>query len=105
MVEVVRGMASRSRLPVFLKGVAAGCVLLTVELGGRVLFQVPTVPELIQDRLVQSLPGPVFAYLLEHLLYLGKPSFFASLLAFQAGICGLAAVATSERGLAPGAAV
>ena len=80
----------------FIAGLAAGCVFLTVELLARVLFTVRTLPELIQDRLVQHLPGPVFAFILDKMLYLGKPTFFASLLALQAALGALAGLAATR---------
>ena len=73
----------------FLIGVVAGLAFVVVELAGRVLLRVPTLPELIQDRLVLLTPGPVFAFILDHLLYLGKPTFFASLLLLQLVLAGL----------------
>jgi DMSO/TMAO reductase YedYZ molybdopterin-dependent catalytic subunit len=64
----------------FWYGAAAGCAFVSVELLARIFFRVPTVPELVQDRLILWLPGPIFAFVLEHLLYLGKPLFFVALL-------------------------
>ena len=52
----------------------------------KVVFAVPTLPELAQDKLIQSLPGPVFAFMLRNLLYLGKPMFFISLLLLQVAL-------------------
>jgi DMSO/TMAO reductase YedYZ molybdopterin-dependent catalytic subunit len=73
-------------------GIGAGCALLVVELGGRVLAGVPTVPELIQDQLILLLPGPIFSFVLDRLLYLGKPLFFTSLLIFQVVLGGLGGI-------------
>src|SRR5262249_51206183 len=84
MTSADHAPSSWPRLPEgFSDGLVAGCVLVTVELAARVLFIVRTLPELIQDRLVQILPGPVFAWVLPHLLYLGKPSLFVGLLVAQ----------------------
>ncbi len=77
-------------------GIVAGCALLVVELAGRVFAGVPTVPELIQDRLVQLLPGPVFSFVLDRLLYLGKPLLFASLLLLQLLLAGVGGVLYSR---------
>lgn len=66
-----------------LGGLAAGCAFLLLELAARVLAGIPTLPELVQDRAVQATPGPLFAFFLHRLLYLGKPAFFASLLLFH----------------------
>jgi DMSO/TMAO reductase YedYZ molybdopterin-dependent catalytic subunit len=73
----------------FLIGVIAGLAFVVVELAGRVFLRIPTLPELIQDRLVLLTPGPVFAFILDRLLYLGKPTFFASLLLLQLVLAGL----------------
>src|SRR5215208_6102041 len=70
-------------------GVVAGLAFVMVELAGRVFFRVPTIPELIQDSLVLLAPGQVFAFVLDRLLYLGKPTFFASLLLLQVVLAGL----------------
>jgi DMSO/TMAO reductase YedYZ molybdopterin-dependent catalytic subunit len=77
----------------FGRGLAAGCAFVTLELAARVFGGVLTLPELIQDRLVQMLPGPLFAWVLTHLLYLGKPTLFSTLLLFQILLGGLAGTA------------
>ena len=73
----------------FLIGLVAGLAFVVVELAGRVLLRIPTLPELLQDRLILLTPGPVFAFVLDRLLYLGKPTFFASLLLLQLVLAGL----------------
>jgi hypothetical protein len=70
-------------------GAAAGCAFLVVELAARLLLGVPTLAELIQDRLIQLLPGSVFAFVLDRLLYPGKPLVFAGLLLAQSVLAGL----------------
>lgn len=70
-------------------GVVAGLAFLVVELAGRVFLRIPTLPELMQDRLVLLTPGPMFAFVLDRMLYLGKPTFFASLLLLQLMLAGL----------------
>lgn len=70
-------------------GITAGCAFVLVELAGRLVAGVPTVPELIQDRLVLLLPGPVFSFVLDRLLYLGKPALFTALLLAQVLFAGL----------------
>jgi DMSO/TMAO reductase YedYZ molybdopterin-dependent catalytic subunit len=79
-------------------GAAAGCAFVVVELLGRVLRTVPTLPELIQDRLVLLLPGPIFSLLLDRFLYLGKPLLFATLLLGQVAFGGLAGMAIGRWG-------
>lgn len=77
----------------FWSGVGGGCAFVVVMLLARVLFSVSTIPELIQDRLVLLLPGPLFSFVLDHLLYLGKPILFSSLLiglVLLGGIGGIA---------------
>jgi len=73
----------------FWVGASAGFLFVMVELAGRVIAGVPTLPELVQDRLVLFLPGPVFAFVLDRLLYLGKPSFFVGLILLQLVAAGL----------------
>ncbi len=85
-----------SLIPAFTAGLGGGAAFLVVELAARVFFKVPTLPELVQDRLVQSLPGPAFAYMLDHLLYLGKPSLFAGLLTLQLILAGVFGVVSSR---------
>ena len=70
-------------------GVAAGCAFLLIELAARLVAGVPTIPELVQDRLVLAAPGPLFAFVLDRLLYLGKPLFFSGLLVLQLVLAGL----------------
>lgn len=75
-------------------GVLAGLGFVAAELLARLLFGIPTLAELAQDRVVALLPGPLFSFLLDRLLYLGKPALFAGLLLSQlvlAGLGGLAA--------------
>src|SRR5205814_570834 len=83
---VLRGV-DRSARAVLLRDLVtsavASCAAVTLTLAAKVIFSVPTLPELAQDKLVQSLPGPVFAFMLRNLLYLGKPMFFISLLVLQ----------------------
>src|SRR5436305_7457663 len=62
----------RSTLAAFGSGLVAGGTFLVIELGARVAAGVPTLPELVQDRLVQALPGAAFSFLLDRLLYLGN---------------------------------
>lgn len=76
----------------FLTGVAAGGAFVVVELLGRVIGGVPTLPELFQDRLILLLPGPVFSFLLGRLFYLGKPLLFVGLLLLQFVLAGLGGV-------------
>ncbi|HVB96615.1 MAG TPA: molybdopterin-dependent oxidoreductase [Chloroflexota bacterium] len=73
-------------------GFAAGGVFLVVELLGRTAAGVPTLAELVQDRLILLLPGPVFSFFLDRLFYLGKPLLFATLLVGQLVLAGLGGV-------------
>jgi DMSO/TMAO reductase YedYZ molybdopterin-dependent catalytic subunit len=77
----------------FWSGAAAGCAFVVVALLGRAVNATPTLPELVQDRLVLLMPGPVFSLLLDRFLYLGKPLLFAALLLCQVAIGGLAGMA------------
>ena len=76
----------------FWSGVDAGCAFVIVTLLARTLAGLPTLPELAQDRLVLLLPGPLFAFVLDHLLYLGKPLLFVSLLLAQVVLGGIVGI-------------
>jgi DMSO/TMAO reductase YedYZ molybdopterin-dependent catalytic subunit len=80
----------------FWSGVGAGCAFVVVALLVRVTVSVPTLPELVQDRLVLLLPGPIFSLLLDRFLYLGKPILFGSLLAAQLLAGGLAGIVAAR---------
>jgi DMSO/TMAO reductase YedYZ molybdopterin-dependent catalytic subunit len=82
----------------FCSGLAAGCSFVVVSLVGRALLAVPTLPQLAQDRLVLLLPGAAFSFLLNHLLTLGKPLLFASLVLTQVLIGGLVGIAIGRWG-------
>lgn len=82
-----------SRRRVFATGAIAGSAAVVVQLAARVTGGVPTYPELVQDRILLGVPGPLFAFALEQLHFFAKPLFFVSLLALQAAICGLMALA------------
>jgi DMSO/TMAO reductase YedYZ molybdopterin-dependent catalytic subunit len=73
----------------FWSGVGAGLAFIVVELIARVVGSVPTLPELVQDRLVLSVPGPLFSFFLDRLLYLGKPLLFGTLLLGLVLLAGL----------------
>src|SRR4051812_44656648 len=89
----MRASATPHSVPAaFLSGAVAGGAFLVVELAVRVAAGVATLPELVQDRLVQALPGAAFSFLLDRLLYLGKPLFFGGLLLLQLVVAGLVGV-------------
>src|SRR4030088_2829861 len=87
-VSVLRG---------FVVGAIAGLAFLLVELLARTVLGLPTLPELVQDRLLLLLPGALFAFILERLLYLAKPLFFAGLLLLQLVLLGLGGLIDSRR--------
>jgi DMSO/TMAO reductase YedYZ molybdopterin-dependent catalytic subunit len=64
----------------FAIGLNAALAFVVVQLLARLVAGVPSVVEVVQDQLVLLLPGPVFSFVLDRLLYLGKPLFFAGLL-------------------------
>jgi len=76
--------------------VAGGCAFVVIILLARVLFSLPTLPELVQDRLVLLLPGPAFSFALDRLRYLGKPLLFGVLLLLLTLVGGLGGVAMSR---------
>jgi DMSO/TMAO reductase YedYZ molybdopterin-dependent catalytic subunit len=82
----------------FWNGVSAGLAFVLVELVARAVGSIPTIPELVQDRLVLSLPGPLFAFFLDRLLYLGKPLLFSALLIGLVLLAGLLGVAAGRWG-------
>ena len=82
----------------FGSGAAAGCAFVIVTLIGRAAEAIPTLPELVQDRLVLLMPGPLFSLLLDRFLYLGKPLLFGSLLAGQVVLLGFAGIAVARWG-------
>jgi DMSO/TMAO reductase YedYZ molybdopterin-dependent catalytic subunit len=61
-------------------GIVAALGFVVVQLLVRLLVGIPSVVEIVQDRIVLLLPGPVFSFVLDRLLYLGKPLFFSGLL-------------------------
>lgn len=77
-------------------GVVAGCAFLVVELLARLVAGVPSVPELLQDRLVVLAPGPVFSFVLDRLYYLGKPLFFTGMLVLQLVLAGVGGVVVAR---------
>jgi DMSO/TMAO reductase YedYZ molybdopterin-dependent catalytic subunit len=79
-------------------GAAAGCAFVVLALVARAVHSTPTLPELVQDRLVLLLPGSLFSYLLDHFLYLGKPILFGGLLLAQVLIGGIAGIAIGRLG-------
>lgn len=79
-------------------GAAAGCAFILVGLGARALWGAMSLPELVQDRLLLLMPGSVFSFLLDRLLYLGKPLFFSSLLLAQVVLGGVAGAVIARVG-------
>jgi hypothetical protein len=76
----------------------AALAFVVVQLLGRLVADMPSAVEVVQDQLVLLLPGPVFSFVLDRLLYLGKPLFFASLLVGLVLVLGaLGAVALRSR--------
>ncbi|HZU77738.1 MAG TPA: molybdopterin-dependent oxidoreductase [Dehalococcoidia bacterium] len=87
-----------STLRSFWNGAAAGCAFVIVALIARAVETVPTLPELVQDRLVLAMPGPLFSLMLDRFLYLGKPLLFASLMLGQVLLGALAGVVIGRWG-------
>jgi DMSO/TMAO reductase YedYZ molybdopterin-dependent catalytic subunit len=82
----------------FWSGVGAGSAFVVIALLARVFARIPTIPELIQDRLVLLLPGRLFAFLLDRLLYLGKPLLFLQILLITVVAGGLLGIAVARWG-------
>jgi DMSO/TMAO reductase YedYZ molybdopterin-dependent catalytic subunit len=92
-------MNDRSGWRQFGIGVTAALGFVVVQLLVRLVAKVPSIVEIVQDRLVLLLPGQLFSFILDRLLYLGKPLFFVSLLigvVVVLGGIGIAAVRSRE---------
>src|SRR5438067_13348693 len=68
-------MSSSSRAGFVAGAVAAGVAVLTLLLL-RVVGGGPSLPELVQEGIVQLLPGALFSSLLDQLRFTGKPLLF-----------------------------
>ena len=75
-----------------LRACGASSAYVVIELVARTWFGVPTVPDLLSDRFIQVLPGPLFSSLLEHLGSLAKPALFVGLLVSQLSLTTAAAL-------------
>src|SRR5688572_25209153 len=62
----------------------AGLALLLM----RALFGGTTLPEVVQDALVQATPGAVFSFLLDRLRFAGRPLLFLSILSGMLAVGG-----------------
>ena len=50
----------------------AGVVACAVMYGTSALFRTPTIPDLVEDRLVLALPGPLFGVFIDALQHAGE---------------------------------
>jgi DMSO/TMAO reductase YedYZ molybdopterin-dependent catalytic subunit len=86
-------------------GIAAGLLAIAVMFFMRYTMGVPTVPELVQDSVVQLFPGELASSIIDRLQKAAKVLLFASLIAIQLGILGLCGVLSldgSKRDTPPG---
>lgn len=72
-------MWSESRLGA-LAGATGGLAMVLASLALQPLAGLPTLPALLQDRLVKLTPGPLFGLLIDRLQYAGRPLLFSGLL-------------------------
>jgi DMSO/TMAO reductase YedYZ molybdopterin-dependent catalytic subunit len=86
-----------------LAGAAGGLVMILAGLVLQPLANVPTLPELMQDRLLQLTPGPLFGLLIDRLQTAGRPLLYSGLLLVElvvlAAVGGLAAALEARQGL------
>src|SRR5438094_4948172 len=75
-MEVSAGGSSRVG---FVAGATAAAVAVLVLLLLRVVGGGPSLPELVQEGIVQLLPGALFSSLLDQLRFTGKPLLFGSI--------------------------
>src|SRR5438094_10526197 len=75
-MEVSAGGSSRVG---FVAGATAAAVAVLVLLLLRVAVGGPSLPELVQEGIVQLLPGALFSTLLDQLRFAGKPLLFGSI--------------------------
>ncbi|HEY8742545.1 MAG TPA: hypothetical protein VIU62_05575, partial [Chloroflexota bacterium] len=75
-------MWSRTRLGA-LAGSAGGLAMVLAGLALQPLVGLPTLPELLQDRLVKLTPGALFGLLIDRLQYAGRPLLYSSLLLLE----------------------
>ncbi len=75
-----------------LSGLVAGLALSGAMFGLRLLTGVPSVPEVVQDRLLEILPGQLVGYLIDHLQFSAKPLLLVGWVAGQTAASVLLAV-------------
>jgi len=73
----------------FQAGLVAGAAAGLVMLAARIAFEVPTIPELVLDQLTILVPPVLFAFVLDHLLFLAKPLMMGGLVVGQLLLCGV----------------
>jgi len=66
-----------------LAGSAGGLAMVLAGLALQPLVGLPTIPELLQDRLVKLTPGALFGLLIDRLQYAGRPLLYSSLLLLE----------------------
>jgi DMSO/TMAO reductase YedYZ molybdopterin-dependent catalytic subunit len=77
-------------------GIAAGLLAIALMFFMRYTIGVPTVPELVQDSVVQLFPGELASSIIDRLQKTAKVLLFAALIVIQLGILGLCGVLSLE---------
>jgi DMSO/TMAO reductase YedYZ molybdopterin-dependent catalytic subunit len=86
-------------------GIAAGLLAIALMFFMRYTIGVPTVPELVQDSVVQLFPGEVASSIIDRLQKAAKVLLLAALIVIQLGIlglCGVLSLEGSKRATPPG---
>ncbi len=87
---------SQSRLG-FIACVAPALAFVAVQLIGRVAAGTPDLAGVLEDLAVRLVPGSVFSWVLDHLLFLAKPLLYSVLLAAEVAALALAAASAPVR--------
>ena len=86
-------------------GIAAGSFAIALMFFMRYTIGVPTVPELVQDSVVQLFPGELASSIIDRLQKAAKVLLLAALIVAQLGIlglCGVLSLEGSKRDTPPG---
>lgn len=89
LLFVLGSEAMRKRSIGFTVGAVVGLGVIWLAFVLRFVAGVPTLPELLVDRIVLLTPGPVFGFLIDHLQLLGRPLLYAGVLLGELVVFGL----------------
>lgn len=77
--------------------VAAALAFVALQILGRAVLGAPDLAGVLEDLAVRVIPGAVFAWVLDHLLFLAKPLLYAVLTIGEATVLALAATIAAVR--------